>query len=449
MTATLPSPEPVDIPESVWASNQLSPYLAHIAEQRGPIFEFTPRGGPHAGQSVIYMVGPEANRFVLLSGRDHFSHDQGWTPVVGETLGHGLLNMDPPEHTLHRALMNPAFTSAFMAGYLPLMQGIIAERSAEWLNHDTIDLMLEAREITFAVAAAALVGLRSGPDVDWLRERFYVLLRGGDPRLNADLRPTEHWELMVQRQIQARGDLQKKLLELIAARRAGPTAEQDDVLGMLVRAHDDAGHSLSDEQLLAHVNILLVAGHETTTTLGAWALYVIAGQPDYAARIEAELSSVVGDGPLTSESLHALPLLSAVIREVGRLHSPVLLLPRGVLSDFDFGGRSVKAGTPLFLAIAAGHRMPSVWDEPERFDPDRFLAPREEDRRTPYGLATFGGGPRICLGINFAQVEVMALLAHVLRHYRLTHVSTQPIREFGGLLPALPDGIPVHVSRRG
>jgi cytochrome P450 len=157
---------------------------------------------------------------------------------------------------------------------------------------------------------------------------------------------------------------------------------------------------------------------------------------------------VVGDGPLTSESLHRLPFLSAVIRETGRLHSPVLLLPRGVLSDFEFAGRRVTAGTPLFLAIAAGHRMPSVWDDPERFDPDRFLPPREEDRRTPYGLATFGGGPRICLGINFAQVEVMALVAHVQRHYRLSHLSNAPIREFGGLLPALPDGIPVHVTEK-
>jgi cytochrome P450 len=443
MSATLPRPDPVDIPESVWASNQLSSYIARVAEEQGPIFEFRPRGGPHAGQPVVYMVGPEANRFVFLSGREHFSHDQGWTPVIGETLGHGLLNMDPPEHPVHRALMNPAFTSAFMAGYLPLMQRVIAERSADWVNHDTIDLMVEAREITFDVAAGALVGLRSGPEVDWLRDRFYVLLRGGDPRMYED------WEALLQRQLQARNDLQGKLLELIAARRSATTVADDDVLGMLVRAHDEAGHRLSDEQLLAHVNILLVAGHETTTTLGAWVLYVLGEQPECAARIDAELRSVVGDGPLTSESLHRLPYLSAVIRETGRLHSPVLLLPRGVLSDFEFAGRSVKTGTPVFLGIAAGHRMPSVWDDPERFDPDRFLPPREEDRRTPYGLATFGGGPRICLGINFAQVEVMALIAHVQRHYRLSHLSSEAIPEFGGLLPTLPDGIRVHASPLG
>jgi cytochrome P450 len=123
-------PEVVEIPDDVWASDRFSPFLAALAERHGPIFAFVPTGGPHRGETVVYMVGPEANRFVFLSGREHFSHDLGWTPVIGDTLGHGLLNMDPPEHTRHRALMNPAFTASFMAAYLPLMQRIVAERTA-------------------------------------------------------------------------------------------------------------------------------------------------------------------------------------------------------------------------------------------------------------------------------------------------------------------------------
>src|SRR5579872_2047639 len=179
-------PDVVDIPDAIWASDQFSDYLAGLAERHGPIFAFVPAGGPHRGERVVYLVGPEANRFVFLTGREHFSHDLGWTPVVGETLGHGLLNMDPPEHTRHRALMNPAFTATFMEAYLPLMQRIIAERSAGWPAAGEIDLMVEAREITFDVAAAALVGLRTGPQVDWLRERFYALIRGGPPDAGQD-----------------------------------------------------------------------------------------------------------------------------------------------------------------------------------------------------------------------------------------------------------------------
>src|SRR6476661_7777243 len=120
-TSSRPSLPRVRIPDQVWTTGSLAPYMAQLAVTHGPIFEFVPEAGPHAGQPVVYMVGPEANRFVLLSGREHFSHDLGWTPVVGESLGHGLLNMDPPEHTRHRALMNPAFTATFMAGYLPVM----------------------------------------------------------------------------------------------------------------------------------------------------------------------------------------------------------------------------------------------------------------------------------------------------------------------------------------
>ena len=434
-------PPRVDIPGEVWAGGRLAPFMARLAVEHGPIFRFAPQGGPHAGEDVVYLVGPEANRFVLVTHREHFSHDLGWTPVVGSTLGHGLLNMDPPEHTRHRALMKPAFTASFMEAYLPLMQRIIAERSAGWPAAGEIDLMVEAREITFDVAAAALVGMRTGPQVDWLRERFYTLLRGGPPS------ERENWQDFIQRQLAVRDELQVKLLELIAERRhASADAQKDDVLGMLVSARDDDGNSLSDEQLLAHVNILLVAGHETTTTLGAWVLYLLARNPDYAARLDAELSTVLGDAPLTSGSLHALPLLTAAIRETGRLQSPVLLLPRGVLSEFEFAGRTVEPGTPVFVAVAAGHRMPSVFPEPARFDPDRFLPPREEDRRTPYALATFGGGPRICLGINFAQVEVMALIAHVRRHYTIEPVSDRPIPQWGGILPTLPEGIRVRAS---
>ena len=132
MTATLPRPNQSTFPTRSGRAINFARTSPTSRRSKGPIFEFSPRGGPHAGEPVIYMVGPEANRFVFLTGREHFSHDLGWTPVVGETLGHGLLNMDPPEHTRHRALMNPAFTSTFMAGYLPLMQRIITERTAEW-----------------------------------------------------------------------------------------------------------------------------------------------------------------------------------------------------------------------------------------------------------------------------------------------------------------------------
>src|SRR3989442_121237 len=240
-------PPRVEIPGEVWYSDQLSSFLAQLALTYGPIFTFVPQAGAHTGQEVVYLVGPEANRFVLLTHREHFSHDLGWTPVIGDTLGRGLLNMDTPEHTRHRALMNPAFTSVFMDRYLPLMQRVIAERTRHWLTSDSVDLLSEAREITFDVAAAALVGFDTGVQVDWLRERFYALLHLPDTE-------EDEWEIIVQRQLQIRDELQRMLLQLIdARRRAAPSEQPGDVLGMLVRARDEQGQPLTDEQLLAHV----------------------------------------------------------------------------------------------------------------------------------------------------------------------------------------------------
>ena len=436
-------PPRVDIPEATWnQADQLGTFIARLALEHGPILSFVPRVGPLAGREVVYLIGPEANRLVLLTQRERFSHDQGWTPVIGDMLGHGLLNMDPPEHTRHRAMMNPAFTAAFMASYLPLMQRVIAERTQGWIGRDEVDLLAEAREITFDVAAAALVGFRTGPEVDWLRERFYTLLHGPNFR-------EEAWEQVVQHQLRVRDELRSRLLELIAARRQAPSAGQSqDVLGMLVAARDEQGQTRSDEQLLAHVNILLVAGHETTTTLGAWLLYLLGAEPGVGERVDAELAAVLGnrDAPLTSEAVRSLPILAAAIREAGRLHPPVMLLPRGVLAPVEFGGHIVLPGTPVFLVVVAAHRLPTVFAEPERFDPDRFLPPREEDKRHPYALVTFGGGPRICLGINFAQVEVTALAAHVRRHYRLLPIAGRAIPQVGGIVQTLPEGIPARVE---
>ena len=100
----------------------------------------------------------------------------------------------------------------------------------------------------------------------------------------------------------------------------------------------------------------------------------------------------------------------------------------------------------MFLAVAGGHRLPTVFANPDAFDPDRFASPREEDRRNPYALATFGGGPRICLGINFAQVEIMALAAYVRRTYHLEpQKDLRDIPQVAGIVQSLPEGIKASV----
>jgi retinoid hydroxylase len=426
--------------DAVVADGTLPSVLAEAATEHGPILRRDMSEGPYAGNTFVFMIGPEANRFVLHTHRDHFSHARGWTPIIGEDLGRGLLNMDDPEHAVHRRMWNPAFTQSYMAAYLPLMERVIASRTANWAARESVDVFHESREIAFDVAAGALAGFEPGPQVDRLRELFYTLLHGFDEAHDS-------WAEFLSRRNAARSELMRMLLRLIAERRAVPPSDTPrDVLSLIVHARDEDGNALSDEQVLAHLNILLVAGHETTTTLGAWTLYLLAAQEGYRRRVLDELESLP-DGPITIETIRATKFLDLFIREAGRLYSPVLNVPRGVVRDFEFNGYQIPAGTNVRLALAASHRLPHVFRDPDTFDPDRFAPPREEDRRTPYSLVTFGGGPRICIGINFANIEVKALAITALRSFDLEPVPDQPLTHVGYWTAVVPGGLHLRARR--
>lgn len=421
--------------------------IAQAAQRHGPIFKREFAQPLNSGLSrIVFMVGPEANRFILHTHRDHFSHAQGWTPILGPFFGKGLLNMDGEEWQQHRRMMNPAFTQAYMSRYLPIMQRVIEQRTSDWAERGEVDLYEESREIAFDVAAGALAGLHDTARRDALRRLFYALLHADYDDLHETLDDFRGRMMSVEEA------LHSLLLPLIQERREAGAAggEGDDVLQLLVQARDEHGQALSDAQLLAHLNILLVAGHETTTTLAAWLLYLLATHPDYLARIHSELHEIVphADEAASLEQLRQMTVLQAAITEAGRLHSPVRFGPRGVVKTFDFGGYTIPAGTHVRYSIAAGHRLPEHFANPDTFDPDRFAPPREEDKKTPYALITFGGGPRTCIGVNMAQVEVKALAAHVLRRYTITPVTgTQPVQV--GLITGFPEnGVRVRVCPR-
>ena len=423
----------VELPEDY--QMRTGPFLAEMYRQHGPIFRAS-----NFGAEVVYLVGPEANRFVLLSDRLKFSHHIGWGEMfsVSYIFGDGLLSMDGPEHDAHRHLMNPAFTIAYMDRYVPLMNRIIRERIATWGERGEVDVYDEARKITFDVAAEALTGLRAGPEVDRFREIFSQMLM-----LGMMVSSQEEWDT---RMTALRAELDSLIRPKIAERRAHPT---DDILGLLVTAKDAAGQPLSDERIIAHANILLVAGHETSTSLTSWLLYQLTQQPEITQRVLEEQLALVGPtAEPTLDQIKRMKYLDLVLLEAERVYPPVSNGPRGVVEDFEFAGYHVPAGKYVFYSIAASHLLPAVFAHPEVFDPERFAAPREEHKRTPYGLVGFGGGPRVCIGINFAKVEIKALVSQTLRRYTLEAVPDQTLVQFYRVTAVPLYGIRLRVRER-
>lgn len=411
-------------------------FLVDMYEQYGPIFR-----GDHWGREVVFMVGPEANRFVMTSNRKHFSHRLGWGQMMSvlELFGNGLLTMDGQEHSYNRRLMNPAFTISYMDRYLPVIHQVVKQRLSEWAAQEEVDIFDELRKITFDIAAGTLIGLEQGNEVDRFREIYYNLLN-----LGATLEEGQDSSAPL---MKLHNELNSMLIPQIEARRRQPT---DDVLGLLVQARTSEGQPLSDEQLIAHANILLVAGHETSTSLASWMLALLVQNPDYLQRVMAEQEEILGDQsePPSLDQIKQMKQLHNALSETERLFPPVPHGPRGVVEDFNFAGYHVPAGSNVYYAIAASHRLPSIFAEPDRFDPDRFAEPRNEDRKNPYALVGFGGGPRICIGINLAQIEIKAFISHLLRNYRVDLLPGQTLMQVYGATGMPVNGIQMRISPR-
>jgi retinoid hydroxylase len=393
------------------------PFLARLYEERGPIVL------ARLGQTtVIFLLGPEANRFVLLTERDALSYAAGWGWAFGQLeCPRNLLTMDGVEHAVHRGLLHPVFAARRIDHYLPSIVRIIERRLAGWAARGEVDIYEETRVITLDVVGEVLLGLRPGPEIALCRA---VYLHGAHRR---------------------RSEFDALLRAKIAERRAHST---DDAVGLLARAVNEHGMPLSDEQILAHADTLLIAGHETSASLGAWALYLLVQHPTYAHRVIVELAQAPEQDGAARSLTRYMPILDRALNEAERLYPPIPNAPRGTCRDLSFAGHPLPAGSLVLYSAAASHLLPSIWQDPTTFDPDRFAPPREEHKRVPYALVGFGGGPRVCIGKTLARVELLLFLAQALRRYHLSVVPDQRIVQRYGVTNRPLHGIRMRVKPR-
>ena len=379
-------------------------YLLRGYRQHGPVFRTR-----LFGMNLVALLGPEANRRMMVTERDRFSNAMGYA-MVRKVLGDGLLFQDGDVHARNRTLMTPAFHQRAVNSYFDLMETTAAAHAARWAQDGRAPMYERFRQLTFEIMARLVLGLEGDLRLHELGELNDRLAKGSAAFLRVGWRWTTYGK-----GLRARDALRAYLRTVIAARRAAPG---DDALGLLIAARDEHGAALDEAELLDQAVLLMFAGHETTTSLLTSLTLALRDHPDVAARLGDEQRRVVGDGPLRVAHLRELPLLDATLKEVERLMPPISLGQRGVVADVDVGGYRLPPGTMVLFSPYVTHRLPEVYRDPERFDPERFLPPREEHKATPYALVGFGGGPRLCIGLAFAQLEAKIVASLLLRRYR-------------------------------
>jgi cytochrome P450 len=192
---------------------------------------------------------------------------------------------------------------------------------------------------------------------------------------------------------------------------------------------------------------MLIAGHDTSTALLAWALYLLGRHPSILARVQVEVKDVLGQAPPTSETIVGLTCLDQVVKETLRLYPPIHLGMRTAATDLEFQGYGIPAGTRVLYSIYLSQRDPRYWPEPHRFAPDRFTAAQNR-ARPHYVYLPFGGGPRNCIGFTFAQVEARVVLARIFQRVDLKLLQHNIRVHMGATLEPRP-GVLMKVVKNG
>jgi cytochrome P450 len=222
----------------------------------------------------------------------------------------------------------------------------------------------------------------------------------------------------------------------------------DDIFTQICNTTDDEGALLSDQAIIDHMNFLMMAAHDTTTSSISSVVHFLGAHPEWQDRIREQIHAVKAKtgGVLTYEALAELDIIELVFKESLRLIPPVPSMPRRALKDFVFMNHHIPAGSHVGINPMITHRLPDVWPDPERFDPLRFT-PENSKGRHKYAWVPFGGGGHMCLGLHFAYMQVKSFFFHLLADNRIVHADSYR-GEFAMFpIPKPKDGLPLRIER--
>ncbi len=409
---------------------------AQLHIQRDPlkgIDEVTARWGSFVrlswGPLVFWLANdPEAIKHVLVDNAKAYRKSRNYDGLR-LALGQGLVTSEGELWRRQRKLVAPAFTPARTARYVPSFVRVAEDASRGWARSAAgveTDVHHDMMELTFRIVGQTLFGAELGADAGRIGPAFEEVLRFAEVYSMSLVRIPAHWPTPSNRRFaRALAELDR-LVERIVRERRERLAKGDDagedVLSALLAARDDEGRPMDERQLRDEVLTLVGAGHETTANALAFTLYLLSLHPEWERRVLDELETVLGDRSPGVEDLARLELLERVIEESMRLLPPVWGFERQATEDDVVLGHRIGRGHIVGVSTWTLHRMPQYWENPEGFDPDRFL-PEEKKKRPRFAYVPFGAGPRICVGASFAMLEAKAILAVLLRRFRFSVVS--------------------------
>jgi cytochrome P450 len=403
---------------------------------------------------MCVVSDPAAIKHVLVDNARNYRKGVLQTRVLRPGLGNGLLTAEGESWRAQRRALAPAFTPRVIEGFQPAMASVAESLVERWRalpDASPIDAAREMTHVTLEVLERTIFsdGLASEPAILAQAITRYLDTLGRVHPFDALDLPA-FLPRFGRRGGKASLTIFNRAVETIIARRRELLARGEeaprDLLTLLLEAHT-LENGLAPDEVKANIATFIAAGHETTANTLSWSLFLLAFAPEWRERLEREIDTTQGDADLAASPLDRLVVTKAVIEEALRLYPPAASITRQPIGEDEIAGHRIDARTRVVISPWVLHRHHRLWDEPDRFDPSRFL-PEARQRIDRFAYLPFGAGPRICIGAGFALQEATILLAAITRRFRLELASGREVRPVQRVTLRPQGGLPMILSRR-
>ena len=397
-----------------------------MRDELGDVFSLT-----FPGFKAIVLSGPEAAHFTYVQARNSLHWRTEDDPVT-VLLRHGVLVEDGERHDVLRRGMLPYLHRNRVDDYFDAFIRRTDQICETWDLDQPIDMLVEMRRVALLILMETLFNVDISPDMDRLWKPIIHTIKyiSAGAWLFWRNIPRPSFRRVIR-------ELYEYIFRLIEIQR-GINHSGDNLLNHLIES------GMSDALIRDQVLTMLIAGHDTSTSVLTWAIFLLSTHPHEMHQAQEEVDSVLQGQVPNHDMMGSLIYLEQVINETLRLYPPIHVSNRHVLEDLEFKGYRIPSDHRLMFSIYLSHHDNNSWQEAERFDPSRF-APGVRNR--PYTFIPFGGGPRNCIGAAFAQVEAKAVLSRLLQRYNFTLMQPSVRLYMGATLEPRP-GLLVQVTPR-
>ncbi len=380
-------------------------------------------------KEAIVTIDPAVIQHVLKTNADNYHKSEIQVKRMGHFLGKGLLTTEGEAWRVQRKLIQTGFSPKSLGSLSAIMQASLDESLAAFdqaIQEGPVEVYSQFMRITFSMVARSLFGA-SLPEAE-IQQISRTICTVQEFIVRQTLQPYLNPWFAMSGQLKKHEEMRREadaiLLPYIQARRNAPPG--DDLLQTLLDARYADGNGMPDELILSESMQLLVAGHETSSNSLSWLLYLLVCNPDTLARVREEFETVLQGRQLTYADILKFEFAGQVIHEGLRLYPPFWMIDRMAVADDQVGDIRIPAGSMVINYVYGAHHYEPNWPDPESFNPSRFTKDAMKSR-TPFTFLPFGGGPRVCIGNQYAILQILMILAELLRRYDFSLVPQQTI----------------------